>query len=143
MYVRSRNYISAAINMFKWKRKEAVVFDIIYHKYSVEDCTSQGELTDDIKYAALCRITGLASSRARGFTLPSRTRKVWTTEVACPKCAYLVMRNVQTYVTRQFDKTAMEAQTAKGLGEKSSWDKLQVISVEKRLMLWQWSPYAF
>ncbi len=28
MYVRSLNYISAAINMFKWKRKEAVVFDI-------------------------------------------------------------------------------------------------------------------
>ncbi len=28
MDVRSLNYISAAINMFKWKRKEAVVFDI-------------------------------------------------------------------------------------------------------------------
>ncbi len=28
MYVRSLNYISAAINMFKWKGKEAVVFDI-------------------------------------------------------------------------------------------------------------------
>ncbi len=28
MHVRSLNYISAAINMFKWKRKEAVVFDI-------------------------------------------------------------------------------------------------------------------
>ncbi len=28
MYVRSLNYISAAINMFKWKWKEAVVFDI-------------------------------------------------------------------------------------------------------------------
>ncbi len=28
MYVRSLNYISVAINMFKWKRKEAVVFDI-------------------------------------------------------------------------------------------------------------------
>ncbi len=26
MYVRSLIYISAAINMFKWKRKEAVVF---------------------------------------------------------------------------------------------------------------------
>ncbi len=28
MYARSLNYISAAINIFKWKRKEAVVFDI-------------------------------------------------------------------------------------------------------------------
>ncbi len=28
MYVRSLNYISAAINMFKWKWIEAVVFDI-------------------------------------------------------------------------------------------------------------------
>ncbi len=28
MYVRALNYISEAINMFKWKRKEAVVFDI-------------------------------------------------------------------------------------------------------------------
>ncbi len=30
MYVRSLNYISAAINMFKWKRKKAVVFDILF-----------------------------------------------------------------------------------------------------------------
>ncbi len=28
MYVRSLNYIYVAINMFKWKRKETVVFDI-------------------------------------------------------------------------------------------------------------------
>ncbi len=28
MYVRSLNYISVAINVFKWKQKEAVVFDI-------------------------------------------------------------------------------------------------------------------
>ncbi len=28
MYVRSLNYISVAFNMFKWKQKEAVVFDI-------------------------------------------------------------------------------------------------------------------
>ncbi len=31
MYVGSLNYISAAINIFKWKRIEAVVFDIIFH----------------------------------------------------------------------------------------------------------------
>ncbi len=42
----------AAINMFKWKRKEAVVFDIFFCKYSEEDGSSQGELTDVIKYAA-------------------------------------------------------------------------------------------
>ncbi len=30
MYVRSLNYISAAINMFKWKWKEAVVSHIIF-----------------------------------------------------------------------------------------------------------------
>ncbi len=29
MYARSLNYISAAINMFKWKQKEAGVFDIV------------------------------------------------------------------------------------------------------------------
>ncbi len=31
MYVDSLNYISAAINIFKLNRKEAVVFDIIFH----------------------------------------------------------------------------------------------------------------
>ncbi len=30
MYVSSLNYISVAINMFKLKRKEAVVFDIFF-----------------------------------------------------------------------------------------------------------------
>ncbi len=48
-------------------------------KYSEEDCSSQGKLTDIIKYAALCRITGL-------------THEVRTTEDASPKFAYLVLR---------------------------------------------------
>ncbi len=32
MYVRSLNYISVAINIFKLKRKEEVVFNIIVNK---------------------------------------------------------------------------------------------------------------
>ncbi len=56
-------------------------------KYSEEDCSSQGELTDVIKYAALCRITRFASFRPREFTLPSLTREVRTTEDASPKFA--------------------------------------------------------
>ncbi len=56
-----------AINMFKWKRKEAVVFDVIFRlivNYSEKNCSSRGEPTDVFKYAAvpLCRITGLASN---------------------------------------------------------------------------------
>ncbi len=95
MYVRSLHYISAAI-MFKWKRKEAVVYHISsYCKYSEENCSSQGELTDVIKYAALCRITRLVSSHPREFTLPSRTCEVRTTEDASPNFACLVLRNVR------------------------------------------------
>lgn len=30
MYVRSLNYIFAGINMFTWKQKEAVVFDMVF-----------------------------------------------------------------------------------------------------------------
>ncbi len=77
--------------MFKWNRKEALVFDIIFHlivntgKYK-ENSSSQGELTDVIKYAALCRITGLALSRLC---------EVLTTEDASPKFAYLVLRNAR------------------------------------------------
>ncbi len=53
------------------------------------------ELTDVIKYAALCRITGLASLRPREITPPSLTREVQTTEDASPKFAYLVLRNTR------------------------------------------------
>ncbi len=52
-------------------------------KYSEKDCSSRCELTDVIKYAAVCRITGLASCRC----------EVRTTEDASPKFAYLVLRN--------------------------------------------------
>ncbi len=95
MYVHSLNYISAAINMFKWKQKRQWCLIYFVCKYSEEDCSSRGELTDVIKYAALCRITGLASSHPREFTLPSLTREVRTTEDASPKFAYLVLRNTR------------------------------------------------
>ncbi len=50
------------------------MFDIIFHPIvNTVRKIAVGELTDVIKYAALCRITGLASSRPREFTLPSRT----------------------------------------------------------------------
>ncbi len=64
-------------------------------RYSKEDCSSRGELTDVIKYAAVCRITRLAPFRPREFTLPSLTHDVRTTEDASPKFAYLVLRNAR------------------------------------------------
>ncbi len=70
------------------KRQWSLIYLVC--KYSEEDCSSRGELTDVIKYAALCRITGLASFRPWEFTLPSRTHEVRTTEDASPKFAYLV-----------------------------------------------------
>ncbi len=66
-------------------------------KYSEEDCSSRGKLTDVIKYTALCRITGLASFRPRAaynLTLSSLTRDVRNNEDTSTKFAYLVLRNV-------------------------------------------------
>ncbi len=60
-------------------------------KYSEEDCSSRGELTEVIKYAAVCRITDLRHS-VRGS---SHSREVRTTEDASPKFAYLVLRNTR------------------------------------------------
>ncbi len=64
-------------------------------KYSEEDCSSRGELTDVIKYAGVCRITGIASFRLRELTLPSLTCEVRTTYDASPKFVYLVLRNMR------------------------------------------------
>ncbi len=75
------------------KRQWCLIYFVC--KYSEEDCSSRGELTDVIKYATLCRITGLASSRLREFTLPSPTREVRTPEDASPKFVYLVLRNAR------------------------------------------------
>ncbi len=79
----------------KMKRGSGVWYISSYCKYSEENCSSQGELTDVIKYAAVCRITGLVSSHPRELTLPSRNCEVWTTEDASPKFAYLVLRNAR------------------------------------------------
>ncbi len=89
MYVSSLNYISEAIYMFKWKLKRQWCLIYFVCEYSEEDCNSQGELTDVIKYAAVCRIC------PRELTLPSLTREVRTTEDASPKFAYLVLRNTR------------------------------------------------
>ncbi len=72
------------------KRQWGLIYVVC--KYSEEDCSSRGELTDVIKYAAVCSITGLASFRARVLTLTSLTREVRTKEDASPKFAYLVTR---------------------------------------------------
>ncbi len=96
MYVRSLNYIYAAILIClneNEKRQWCLIYLVC--KYSEEDCSSRGDLTDVIKYAALCRITGLVSFRPREITLPSLTREVRTTEDASPKFAYLVLRNAR------------------------------------------------
>ncbi len=87
MYVCSLNYISAAINLFENEKRQWCLIYFV-RKCSEEDCSSQGELTDVIKYAALYRITGLAS-------LTSLTCEVRTTEDASPKFAYLALRNMR------------------------------------------------
>ncbi len=68
---------------------------MIYFVCKEEDCSSRGELTDVIKYAAVCRITGPASFRPRELTFPSLTRGVRTTEDASPKFAYFVLRKTR------------------------------------------------
>ncbi len=81
--------------------------------------------------------------RRSSHSLPSLTREVQTTEDASPKCAYLLLRNMRRPNVKSPDylpnllrtKTAMETQTATGLGKKGSWGIFfQVILVEKRLM---------
>ncbi len=79
-------------------------------KYNEEDCSSRVEMTDVIKYAAVCRITGLASFHPQELTLPSLTCEVRTTEDASLKFVYLVLRNAaQTYryVTRLFVQSSL------------------------------------
>ncbi len=146
IYVRSLNYISAANNRLKWKRKEAVVFYSLYFicTYSEEDCSSRGELTDVIKYAAACRITGLASFHPLELTLPSLTREVRTTEDESQKFAYLVLINTcrpnvksPDYLPNllcSLDRDG-NANSNRSGGTKSSWNIFfRVISVEKRIM---------
>ncbi len=82
--------------------------------------------TDVIKYAAVCRITGLVSLHPHELTLPSLNREVRATEDASLKFVYLVLRNTRRPNVKSLDylpnllgtKTTMETQTATGLGEK-------------------------
>ncbi len=119
------------------KRGSGVWYHISsYCKYSEENCSSRGELTDVIKYAALCRITGLASSRLREFTLLSRTREVRTTDDASVLDAQMRTWYWETHADPRQIAMEMQSKRQQVWGKKSSWDKLfQVISVEKRLML--------
>ncbi len=113
-------------------------------KYIEEDCSSQGELTDIMKYSALCRITGLASFCPWKFTLLSLSCEARTTEDASPKYAYLVLRNKRRPNVKSPDYLPNllgsldhneNADSNRSGGKKSSWDILfQVILVEKRLM---------
>ncbi len=68
MYGHSLNYISVAINMW------CLIYLVC--TYSEDSSSSRGELTGVIKYAAVCRIAGLASFCPRELTLPSLTREV-------------------------------------------------------------------
>ncbi len=58
MFVRSLNYILAAIDMFKWKQKEAVVFDIIFtfiDIYAFSRCFYPKRLTVHSGYTFYCQ----------------------------------------------------------------------------------------
>ncbi len=120
--VHSLNYISAAINMFRWKRRGSGVWYHIssYCKYSEGNCSSQGELTDVIKYAALSRITGLVSSRPLEFTPQVELAKSELPRTKSEISILGIEKHQQVW------------------GKKNSWYKLfQVISVEKWLILWE------
>ncbi len=45
MYVHNLNYIFVAINMFTWKQKETVVFDIVFHRIVISDVDNSLQVT--------------------------------------------------------------------------------------------------
>ncbi len=92
MYVRSLNFCWLLLCLNENEKRQWCLIYFIC-KYSEEDCSNRGELTDVIKYAAVCRITGLASFRPREFT--RLFREVRTTKDASSKFAYLVLRNTR------------------------------------------------
>ncbi len=108
MYVRSLKYIFAAINMFTWKQKEAVVFDIVFRHIVIQ--ASWLTLSSTV-CCSVCRITGLVSSRPQEISLPSRTCEVRTTEDASPNFANLVLRNVSMEHEEWKQTTALSTQT--------------------------------
>ncbi len=101
MYVRSLNYISVAINMFKWKRKEAVVFDIIFHL-----------IVNTVRKIAVAKVSLLVLSSTLLFAeLPDLRHpvpggshsRVELVKSELPKFAYIyIEKRAQTYVTRLF-----------------------------------------
>ncbi len=70
------------------------MFDIFCCKYSEEDCSSRGELTD-IKLLFHLQNYRTCVVPSAGVHTPE-SREVRTTEDASPKFAYLILRNVQT-----------------------------------------------
>ncbi len=127
MYVRSLNYISAAINMFKWKwRGRGVWYISSVNKVRMITVAEVSclMLSSTQLFAELPDLR--RSVRRSSHSLPSLTREVQTTEDASLKCAYLVLRNMRRPNVKSPDylpnllhtKTAMETQTATGLGEK-------------------------
>ncbi len=88
MHVRSLNYISAAINMFKWKWRGSGVWYI-------------SSVNTVRKIAAVEASWLMLSSTLLFAELPDLRRsvtstcEVQTTEDASPKCAYLVLRNMR------------------------------------------------
>ncbi len=86
-YLKRKSMLLICLNENE-KRQWCLIY--LAGKYSEEvHCSSKCQLTDVIKYAALCRITGLVVPSA-GFTLLSLTLEVQTTEDASPKCANLI-----------------------------------------------------
>ncbi len=132
MYVRTLNYISAVI-LICLNENETRPWCLIYLvcKYSEEDCSSRGEMTDVIKYAAVCRITGLASLRPREITLSSLTREVQTTEQVRNLCTWYWV--IPEYFPNLLGTLDCDGNAdSNRSGGKSSLDIFfQVISVEK------------
>ncbi len=117
------------------KRGSSVWYYIAsYCKYSEDNCSSQGELTDFIKYAALCRITGLDTPESNSQIQNYRGLK-------SKICILGNEKRAQTYVTRLFAYSSRyfrlrwKRRHEQVWCTKSSWDKLfQVIPVGKRLL---------
>ncbi len=125
MYVPWTTFLRLLICLNETKRGSGVWYHISsYCKYSEENCSSQGELTEVIKYAALCRITGLASYRrgsshcrvefAKSELMRMKVRKLrtWYLETRAD------LRHQTICLIFSVLQTEMETQTATGLGEK-------------------------
>ncbi len=61
MHVPGTTFLQLLICLNENKKQWCLIYLVC--KYSEGDCSSRGELTDVIKYAAVCRITGHALFR--------------------------------------------------------------------------------